>query len=106
MGSIAAEWVKKYNGSASNLRKTQKQAEGFYHTLYGIKDFIWGNDNAWDIDFEEPKSGSPSTGQDSKWIDSVDIAFFSGHGTSSGVNFGRLDKDNAKAHYSEIRLGN
>ena len=100
MGSIAAEWVKKYHGSASNLRKTEKQAEGFYNTLYGVKDFIWGNDDAWDIDFEEQGTGSPSTGQDSGWIDSVDIAFFSGHGTSSGACFGRLNKDSGKAVYS------
>jgi hypothetical protein len=106
MGSIAAEWVKKYHGNSSNLRKTEKQAEGFYNTLYGVKDFIWGNDDAWDIDFEEQGTGSPSTGQDSGWIDSVDIAFFSGHGNSSGACFGRLNQDSGKAVYSEMRLGN
>jgi len=75
MAKIGIEWVKKYHGRAPNLSNTQKQAEGFYNKLSGTRSFNWGDDLAWDQDFEEKGVGSPVTGTDTTWIDSVHIAF-------------------------------
>lgn len=106
MGTIGVEWVKKYHGRASNLSNTQKQAEGFYNKLSGTRRFNWGDDLAWDQDFEEQGVGSPATGTDTTWVDSVDIVFFSGHGSSPGPLFGRADRDDGRARSTECRWGN
>jgi len=106
MAKIGIEWVKKYHGRASNLSNTKKQAEGFYNKLSGTRSFNWGDDLAWDQDFEESGVGSPATGTDTTWIDSVHIAFFSGHGGPTGPLFGVAGYDNGRAHHSEVRWGN
>lgn len=106
MGTIGIEWVQKYHGRASDLSNTQAQAEGFYNTLQGTRSFNWGDDLAWDQDFEEQGAGSPATGSDTSWIDNVDIAFFSGHGSSQGPFFGRSNLDSGTATPGEARWGN
>ena len=59
MATIGIEWVKKYNGLSGDLSNTKAQAEGFYNTLSGVRQFNWGDDNAWDQDFEQSGKGSP-----------------------------------------------
>lgn len=105
MARIGIEWVKAYHGRANNLSNTQAQAEGFLNTLSGVRQFNWGDDLAWDQDFEQQGTGSGSTGTDSTWIDKVEAAFFSGHGSASGFLFGVAGKDDGKAKPSEIRWG-
>ena len=106
MADIGIEWVKQYHGRANNLSNTQAQAEGLYNTLSGVRRFNWGDDLAWDQDFEETGVGSPATGTDTSWIDTVNIAFFSGHGGPGGFMFGIASKDDGTAKPSELRLGN
>lgn len=53
MATIGVEWVRQYNGLANNLTNTKAQAEGFYNTLSGVRRFNWGDDLAWDQDFEQ-----------------------------------------------------
>jgi len=106
MAKIGIEWVKNYHGRYANLSNTKTQAERFYSLLPGTRSFNWGNDLAWDQDFEESGVGSPSTGTDSVWIDSVHIAFFSGHGGPNGPLFGVTNFDDGEAHHTEIRWGN
>jgi len=60
MADIGIEWVKQYHGRANNLSNTQAQAEGLYNTLSGVRRFNWGDDLAWDQDFEETGVGSPA----------------------------------------------
>jgi uncharacterized protein DUF6345 len=103
--TIGIEWVLDYHGSG-NLSNTRAQAEGLYNTLSGVRSFNFGNDLAWDQDFEEQGVGSPVTGDDAVWVDNVDIAFFSGHGNSSGVSFGRKDRDDGAAKNTDVRWGN
>jgi hypothetical protein len=62
MGTIGIEWVEKYNGLQGDLSNTKEQAEGFYNTLNATRSFNWGDDLAWDQDFEESGRGSPSAG--------------------------------------------
>lgn len=106
MAKIGVEWVKNYHGRASNLTNTKPQVEGLYNNLSGTKAFNWGDDLAWDRDFEEQGAGSPSSGTDQIWADTVSIAMFSGHGNTAGFLFGIADKDNGNTAPTEMRLGN
>lgn len=103
---IGIEWVVEYHGRGTNLPNCKQNAEGFYNKLDGIKEFNWGNDLAWDQDFEQGGVGCPSAGTDHKWVDNVDIAFFSGHGSDKGPSFGVSKHDDGRASSGEVRLGN
>jgi hypothetical protein len=105
MARIGIEWVKNYHGRAANLVNTQPQVEGLYNGLTGTKAFEWGDDLAWDQDFEEEGVGSPPTGTDNIWIDTADIAMFSGHGSTGGAFFGVTGWNNGTAEPSEMSLG-
>jgi len=105
MGTIGIEWVKSYHGRASNLTNTKPQAEGFYNTLSATRQFNWGDDLAWDQDFEQQGKGSPTTGTDTSWVDNVDMVFFSGHGSPGSFLFG-VATDDARAKPTEIVWGN
>ena len=105
MATIGIEWVNQYNGFASDLSNNDDNARGFYDTLDGIKQFDYGNHLAWDQDFEQKGIGNPSAGTDDLYIDDVDIAFFSGHGSLNFLLFGRDDRDNARATNTEMQLG-
>ncbi len=104
MGSIGIEWVRQYHGLAGNLTNTKPQAEGFYNTLSATRRFQWGDDLAWDRDFEQQGVGSPASGTDTLWADNVDMVFFSGHGSPSGFLFG-VKTDDAKVKPTEVRWG-
>ena len=104
MGTIGIEWVRKYNGLANNLTNTKPQAEGFYNTLAATRRFAWGDDLAWDQDFEQKNVGAPSAGTDTAWADNVDMVFFSGHGSPGGFHFG-VKIDDSVAKPTEMRLG-
>lgn len=106
MGTLGIEWVQKYHSRAGNLSNTKSQAEGFYNKLSGVRKFNWGDDLAWDQDFEQSGTGSPGTGTDTTWADNVDIVFFSGHGSPSGFLFGVAGNDDGQATPGEIRWGN
>ena len=104
MATIGVEWVRQYNGLANNLTNTKAQAEGFYNTLSGVRRFNWGDDLAWDQDFEQQGQGSPNTGTDTTWVDAVDAAFFSGHGNQGAFYFGKKI-DDARAKNTEVVWG-
>jgi hypothetical protein len=106
LAKIGIEWVKNYHGLNPNLSNTQKQAEGFYNLLSGTRSFNWGDDWAWDQDFEEKGVGSPSAGSDTIWADTVHIVFFSGHGCPQGPLFGVTNYDDGIARNTEVRWGN
>jgi hypothetical protein len=105
MATIGIEWINKYHGRAKDLKNRHNCARGFYNELSGVRQFEYGNDWAWDQDFEQSGVGAPSTGTDSFYADKVDIVYFAGHGSSTGPFFGRADKDDGTAKYSEIQLG-
>lgn len=106
MATKGIEWVNNYHGRAADLSNNDNNAQGFYNKLSGTKSFEYGDDLAWDQDFEESGTGSPSTGTDSTYADNVDIVFFSGHGSSSGFLFGVATHDDGKTKPSELGLGN
>lgn len=107
-GEVGIEWVKDYHGSG-NLSNTQAQAEGFYNEIANppasaIRKFNYGNDMAWDRDFQD--NDVDPNGTDHIFVDNVDIAFFSGHGNQNGPVFGRKDRDDGQARPDEIIWGN
>lgn len=106
MATIGIEWVNKYNGTQKDLKNNDDNARGFYNTLSGVRRFDYGDDLAWDRDFEESGVGSPTAGTDQLYADDVDIVFFSGHGSMAGPVFGIVDKDDGRARPRDMRLGN
>jgi len=104
MGLIAIEWVQEYHGRWENPANTQQNAEGFYNTLSGTQKFAHGDDAAQDHHFEENGMGAPATGDDAGFVETVDIVYFAGHGTSLAFEFG-VSKDDARAKPAEIRWG-
>jgi len=105
VATIGIEWVNKYHGRASNLKNNDNNARAFYEQLDGVEEFEYGNDLAWDQDFEHSGVGTPSSGSDSLYADDVDIAFFSGHGSRTGLLFGVTGYDDGVAKNTEMRLG-
>jgi Family of unknown function (DUF6345) len=106
MGTIGIEWANSYHGRAPDLKNRGDNAEGFAKALNGITRLNFSDDLAWDQDFEHRDIGLPVTGTDQQEVDSVDIAFFSGHGSKFGAFFGRADRDDGTAKPSELLLGN
>ena len=45
---------------------------------------VWGNGNAWEEDWKR----NTASGTEDNWIDTVDLAYFSGHGSETGFFFG------------------
>jgi hypothetical protein len=105
MATKGIEWVNKYHGRADNLKNCDNCARGFYNKLSGTKQFEYGDDLAWDQDFEQAGMGYPSTGSDNSYADNVDIMFFAGHSSKNGLFFGISNKDNGTAQPSEMKLG-
>lgn len=106
MGTIGIEWANKYHGRADELKNNDDNARGFSNTLSGVRRFEYGDDLAWDRDFEESGVGNPSAGADQLYADDVDIVFYSGHGSISGAFFGVTTFDDGEAKPTELRLGN
>jgi hypothetical protein len=105
---IGIEWVDDYHSWMwPDLMNCQEEAERFQNRLNGISSFNWGDDLAWDQDFEEQGASTwHPTGDDTMYADAVDIVFYAGHGESSGPKFGVSSHDSGKVKHSELRLGN
>ncbi len=106
---VGVEWIEDYSGSGlGNLQNTQEDAESFYNALGSIgwvKRFSYGNSLAWESDFEKGDVG----GYDILYIDSLDFAYFSGHGSPTAFFFGTShDGDGSytyRVHYTEAEWG-
>lgn len=70
-----------------------------------MRKFHLGDDVAWDRDFEQQGVGSPAAGTDTIWAETVDIAFFSVHGSPGGFLFGIADKGDGLAKPAELQCG-
>lgn len=104
--SCCAEWVNNYHGMQDNLTYAGEEAEGFYNNLgtWGSSwtgKFINGDDDAMERHWKDPAFG----GVDSGYIDSADMAFYSGHGGPDGFAFGTAS-DDYSMNYDEARWGN
>lgn len=103
---VGVEWVENYAGTGlANLPATQPDALGLYNRLGGcgwIRRFAWGNGNAWEQDWKG--LNKPGGGTENTWVDAVDLAYFAGHGGSTGFYFGTSSIDDRQLHYSDCRL--
>jgi hypothetical protein len=86
---IGVEWVVDYPPGWNDLPATAPDALGLYNRLGGCgwtRRFAWGNGGAWEQDWKgQWKAGG---GTEQIWIDTVDLAYFAGHGNSEGFFFG------------------
>lgn len=106
---VMVEWVEDYTARGwGYLDHQQEEATAFYNRLGNLgwtKRGNWGNDTAWESDFEKSSVG----GWDTSYIDSVDFAYFTGHGSPSHFSFGyEHDGDGAytwMVHHSEVEWG-
>ena len=105
---VGVEWIEDYNGHGTNLYWTREEAVGFYQALGEKgwkKQFIWGNDLAWESDFEKRSVG----GSDNVFADDVDFVYFAGHGNQLGFYFGTEHDGDGRykymVHYSEAEWG-
>lgn len=84
---IGIEWVNQYHGTAPDLTFCDDDAVGFYNHLGSTgftRRFNFGDDLAWESDFERTGVG----GHDDIYVDTLDFAYFSGHGSPDGFYFG------------------
>lgn len=100
---VGVEWVEDYSNLGwSNLPATRPDALGLYNQLgYAgwTKRFAWGNGNAWEQDWKKVSAGGTEP-----WnVDSVDLAYFAGHGNSNGFYFDSLVDDHGLT-YNDCRL--
>ena len=69
-----------------------------------IKRFDYGNPSAWEQDFKGLTK--PGGGTEYRYVDTVDLAYFAGHGNSVGFYFGEggRNHDDDQLHYNDCRL--
>lgn len=97
---VAVEWVQYYTAvGKADVYGRRACAEGFYDIIrtYGdwVGTFNKGNADAWEEHFKRESKG----GTDSDWIDSVDFAYFAGHGAgSTGLGDGSAFTFGVNAH--------
>ncbi len=82
---VGVEWVVDYSAvGKTSVNGRDDCAKGFYNTIKAHPDwdgeFDQGNAAAWEKHFKRDALGGLATG----WIDSVDFAYFAGHGAGEG----------------------
>ena len=87
MATVGVEWINNFPGpcTQNTLSYCDETSVGFLDGMVSrghTSRFNWGNGNAWEQDFRDPANG----GDDTNWIDSVDFAHFSSHGSTSSSN--------------------
>lgn len=109
---VGVEWVNNYDW-LNQLTHEHEDAGGFYNELVNhdgwVGRFNWGNSNAWEEDFKRTDKG----GTANHWVDTVDFAYFTGHGSPWGFYFRSDVPDDSIVeadHYSgpdngDMRLG-
>lgn len=95
---VGVEWVNDYTWPISDLLYCDDSANGLYNKLGNngwTKRFNMGNSNAKAAHFEQAKT-------DSQYIDAVDIALYSGHGSTNKLDVSTVTE---KVYYDEAEWG-
>lgn len=105
---MGGEAVELYHGTARDVYYTIDDLDYFLDALYALgwtQRLRYVNDGAWESDFERSGVG----GYDYLYIDTVDFAYFAGHGLPDAFYFGtNHDADGSypyRVHYSEANWG-
>jgi hypothetical protein len=100
---VATEWVGTFNHQG-DLPGVPGNASGF-RSVNGDQGvpirFNWGNNDAFEVDFKDPALG----GQDTDWVDSTDMLFYSGHANGNGWVL-ESEEDDQSVRYEDARYGN
>ncbi|MDX2020050.1 MAG: DUF6345 domain-containing protein [Deltaproteobacteria bacterium] len=93
-------------GVCSGLPNTVANVQGFNARmgLAGVPtQFTWFDNNAWEDDWKDPSKG----GNDSTWVDDVDMTYWQGHGWPDGFSFsGCSSNDDSSLTYNDAVWGN
>lgn len=95
------EWVGESDGLPGSRRNAGRFIAEFALQGDTTARFNWGDENAWERDFKDPAFG----GNDTNWIDNVDIAFYTGHASGNGFTF-TSNRDDGALRFDEARWGN
>lgn len=88
----AIEWID-WTNNANNCRN-EMVAKGL------PVQFFWGEMSAWEQDFKKESAG----GDDSSWMDDVDITFYTGHANGDGFVF-KSAMDDDFLHFNDASWG-
>jgi Family of unknown function (DUF6345) len=111
MAEVGVEWINNFPDPCdqNELHYCDETSEGFLAGMLSrghAANFNWGNANAWERDFRDPAFG----GDDNNWIDSVDFAHFSSHGSTNDSNVFRgnfgVENDACRWRSDQARFGN
>ncbi|HVN59981.1 MAG TPA: DUF6345 domain-containing protein [Gaiellaceae bacterium] len=95
------EWI----GTCGGLPGSAVSAGGFVANMTAFGpipiQFNWGDNNAWERDFKDPTKG----GQDSSYVDDVDLTFYTGHAGDWGWWFCNPNHDDQNMTFSDAFLG-
>lgn len=95
------EWI----GNCGGLPGSAGSAAGFVSNMSVLGpvpiQFNWGDNNAWERDFKDPTKG----GQDSSYVDDVDLTFYTGHAGDWGWWFCNTTHDDQYLQYPDAYLG-
>lgn len=87
MASVGVEWINNFPApcTQNTLSYCDDTSVGFLNGMVSrghTASFNWGDSNAFETDFRDTSLG----GDDGNWVDSVDFAHFSSHGSTSAAN--------------------
>lgn len=66
--------------------------------------FRWTGTSAWERDFRE--SSAPQSGDDADYVDDVDLAWYTGHGSPGSFTFDNVNHDDGSIVPGDARWGN
>lgn len=98
---VGTEWI----GLSAGLGGSAANAGGFVaQSLANAVPvmFNWGDLNAWERDFKDPAFAG---GNDTNWVDAVDMVFYTGHANGDGFAFTSLMNDTFLS-YTDAYWGN
>ena len=98
--AIGSEWIGDSQGLPESAANVRGLIQGFEQADINVA-FNQGELQAFARDFIDPSLG----GQDSQYIDSVDLAFYTGHASGSGFAFS-TEQDAAFLFFDEVLWGN
>lgn len=85
-----------------------KQSAAGFSAVFGSKgvpvQFKWTGTGAWERDFRE--SSAPQNGNDSAYVDDVDLAWYTGHGSPGSFTFDNPNRDDGSIVPGDARWGN
>jgi hypothetical protein len=84
---VGVEWLG-LSYESNKLWHSESCTEGFYNHMGSIggysPEFNWGEYSAWEEDFRDTATYN---GNDSQWIEAVDLVYYQGHGGPNSVSF-------------------